>query len=243
MASTYYWSWAISAAVLLVLAIYLGLKTQIKSVVGILVDARGRVSLTHLQLTLWTILILSLISGAFWGRLLSGVDQALNFAVPSEVLALMGISVGSAVAATITKSAKDNDPAASLRIAVPSVSDKPQLSQIFLLEEGEMADKVIDITKFQNFAFTIILVVAYLAVAIDTFRAATPTTPLAALPGLAPQFLTLLAISNAGYVAGKLPNQSGFPETSLADRNAKGVVARAAKDAAEPQPQQNEPKT
>ena len=215
MSATYYWAWSISAAVLLLLAVVLGLKIPKAlapdvRVLGILVDARGRMSLTHLQLTLWTILVVSLISGAFWGRLLSGVDNALEFGVPSEVLGLMGISVSSAVAATVAKSAKDNDPEASARIAV---GDKPRFSQIFLMEEGALADEVIDITKFQNFAFTIILVLAYLTVAIDAFRSTTATTPFSALPGLAPQFLTLLGISNAGYVAGKLPKQSGTPRT------------------------------
>lgn len=227
MASTYYWAWAISAVVLLILAICLGLITEARSVLGILIDARGRMSLTHLQLTLWTILILSLISGVFWGRLLSGADKALEFGIPNDVLGLMGIAVGSAVATTITKSAKDNDPEASTRIAVPAEGEKPKLSQIFLLEEGALADEVIDITKFQNLVLTVILVVAYTAVAIDAILPTTPTAPLTALPGLAPQFLTLLGISHAGYVLGKLPKQSGVPggHESLAERNARKQLA------------------
>lgn len=203
------WAWLISAAVLLVLAICLGLITKAKSVLGILIDTRGRMSLTHLQLTLWTLLILSLISGVFWGRLLSGVDNALEFGIPSEVLGLMGIAVGSAVAAAITKSAKDNDPEAATRIAVPTEGEKPRLSQVFLLEEGALADEVIDITKFQNFVLTVILMVSYAFVAISAI-AATPTAPLTALPGLAPQFLTLLGISNAGYIAASCQSRAVF---------------------------------
>ena len=226
-----YWSWIVSAVLLIVFAIRLGLLTESKSALGILVDSRGRMSLTHLQLALWTVLILSLVSGVFWGRLLSGVDQPLNFAIPNTVLGLMGIAVGSAVATTITKSAKDADPGTRTRIAVPTDGTKPKLSQIFLLEEGALADEVIDITKFQNFALTIILVVAYAATTIDAIRPTTPTSPLTALPGLSTQFLTLLGISHAGYIAGKMPNQAGVPgdHESLAERNARKATAAAAR--------------
>jgi len=229
-----YWAWAISAGLLLLLSIILGLLTETRSVFGILIDARGRMSLTHLQLTMWTILILSLISGVFWGRLLSGVHKPLEFEVPNEVLGLMGIAVASAVATTITKSAKDNDPEASARIAVPDEGDTPKLSQIFLLEEGALADEVIDITKFQNFVLTVILVVAYTAVSIDAIRPTSAAKPLTALPGLDPHFLTLLGISHAGYIAGKLPKQSGAPgaHTTLADRNQRKQAAATAARAA-----------
>src|SRR4051794_35249147 len=79
-----------------------------RSVVGILIDSRGRFSLTHFQLVAWTLVILPLISGVFWGRLLENVDAPLNFEIPSQVLGLLGITIGSSVAAGTVKSAKDN---------------------------------------------------------------------------------------------------------------------------------------
>jgi hypothetical protein len=80
-----------------------------------------------------------------------------------------------------------------------------------MLEEGEYADQVIDVTKFQNFAFTIVLLVAYVVTAIHTIVEDKTAANVTALPGLAGTFLVLLGISYAGYVGGKLPPQVGTP--------------------------------
>jgi hypothetical protein len=166
------------------------------------------------------------------------VDDPLAFGIPDQVQGLLGIAVGSAVAATIMKSAKDNDPKASTRIAVPAADEKPRLTQVFMLEEGALADEVIDITKFQNFAITIVLVVAYTALAIDAIPLTTASEPLTALPGLPSQFLTLLGISHAGYISGKLPSQAGNPgnHETVAGRNLRqqqsATAARAQRQAA-----------
>lgn len=84
-----------------------------------------------------------------------------------------------------------------------------------------MADEVIDITKFQNFALTLVLVVAYTALAIHAIRFSPDQAALTALPDLPSQYLTLLGISHAGYIAGKLPNQTGVPgaHETVAGRN------------------------
>jgi hypothetical protein len=213
-------SWLASAVVLVGIAWALGrYYTKPGNDLGILVDSRGRMSLTHLQLVVWSLLILSLISGLFFGRWWAGVSDPLAFDIPDQVLGLMGIVTGSAVAATITKTAKDNDPRAAERIPA-SEGAHPRLSQIFTLEEGAMADEVIDVTKFQNFAITLVLVAAYFALAVHAIRSTSPDQ-LNALPSLPSQFLTLLGISHAGYVAGKLPNQSGLPggKQTVADRD------------------------
>src|SRR5689334_17791293 len=101
-----YLSWAISGAVLLLLALWIGLAAN-KRIDGILIDERGRYSLTHLQLFLWTITILSLLSGVFFGRLFHGAENPIDITIPPEVLGLLGISLGSAVVATTTKRTKD----------------------------------------------------------------------------------------------------------------------------------------
>ena len=93
-----YVAWGASALVIVALAI--GLSFLMKPphpLLGILIDNRGRYSLTHFQLVVWSIVILSLISGVFWGRLAEGVSDPLSFKIPSEVLGLLGITVGSAV--------------------------------------------------------------------------------------------------------------------------------------------------
>ena len=206
-----YWSWGISALVICGLAGWLGAAVGPKpDAFGILVDRRGRFSLTHFQLVAWTIVIVSLMSGVFWGRLIDGSDDPLGFSIPGEVLGLIGISLGSSVAAVVVKSAKDA--MAPERIAASNARDVPHFSQMFLVEEGAYADQVIDIAKFQNFVITLVLLVAYVALAIDSIDDAGSAAELTELPSFSGTFLTLLGISHATYVAGKLPTQEGTPE-------------------------------
>src|SRR6202023_2960802 len=103
-------SWGISAAVLVVLALAIGWFTGKKGqrhAFAVLIDFRGRYSLTHFQIVLWTLVILSLVSGVFFGRLVHNVPNPLGFKVPANVLGLLGISFASAVTATSVKVAKD----------------------------------------------------------------------------------------------------------------------------------------
>lgn len=201
--------WAISAVVILALAVGLGYFVKLdKGPFGILIDNRGRFSLTHLQLVLWTIVIVSLISGIFFGRLWHGRPDPLNFSIPESVLGLLGISVGSAVTATAVKAAKKTTAGAQLATAAIT-KKRPSFRQVFLQEEGEYADEIIDVTKFQSFLFTLALVVAYVALAIHAIVRAKTAGAVKTLPDLSGTYLVLLGISHAAYVAGKLPTQTG----------------------------------
>ncbi len=206
-----YISWAVSAILLIALA---GLLARYMkpphNVLGILIDSRGRYSLTHFQLVTWSIVILSLVSGIFWGRVFEGVTDPLSFKIPEEVLGLLGISVGSAMTAGAIKASKDT--ARPLSVAASGAADPPRLSQIFMLEEGEFADKVIDVAKYQNFIITFVLVAAYIAVAIAKLEDAGSPGNVMSLPGFSSTFLVLVGISHAGYLGGKLANPAGFPQ-------------------------------
>jgi uncharacterized membrane protein len=215
-----YIAWAVSALAIAALAALLGFAvTPGRGIFGILIDHRGRYSLTHFQIVMWTIVVLSLISGVFWGRLVAGLDDPLEFSIPDEVLGLLGISLGSTVAATAVKSAKDaTEPN---RIAASNALDPPRPAQLFLLEEGVNADKVIDVSKFQNFIITVVLVVAYVALAIEAIDQAGSAEALTALPTFSGTFLVLLGISHGAYVIGKLPAQAGdAPGITVATRSA-----------------------
>ena len=228
-------AWAVSAVLLVLLAVLLSAWMKPPRVpLGILIDSRGRYSLTHFQLVVWSIVILSLISGVFWGRLIHGVDDPLGFTIPGPVLGLLGISVGSAVSATVVKASKDA--MAPERIAASGELDPPRFRQIFMLEEGAYADQVVDITKFQNFVFTVILVVAYIALSIHAIEHAKVASAVTTLPTFSGTFLILVGISQGGYVAGKIPSQAGIPagltvesrgvvSATFAPRNSKKSVA------------------
>jgi hypothetical protein len=176
--------------------------------------------------------ILSLLAGVFFGRWQHNVDP-LGFTIPPVVLGLLGISVGSAVTVTAAKTAKDTTRPANVAAAAPG-RWRPSLIQIFLVEEGTYADQVVDITKFQNFVITVVLVLAYIGLAVHTVTAAGNAAKVTALPGFAGTFLVLLGISHAGYLAGKLPAPAGQPAgLTVASRNAVSwAAARSAASAA-----------
>jgi hypothetical protein len=204
-------SWAGSAAVITLLAVFLGYRAGVGTgPLGILIDGRGRFSLTHLQLVAWTIVILSLICGICLGRWFDGLADPLGFSVPSQVLGLLGVAGSSAVIAGGVKSTKDAT--SPEQVAASNEVDKPRLSQIFLAEEGAFADQVIDVAKFQGFIVTVVLIIAYVGLEIQTINDAGSVEKLTALPDFSPTFLTLLGISQGTYVLGKIPGRQGEPE-------------------------------
>lgn len=199
-------SWAISALVIILFAMLIGRKSASRNVLAIFFDFRGRYSLTRFQISMWTILVFSLFSGVFFARLAGGVDFPLSLTIPSELLILMGISVGSTVTSEAIKAEKDKKP--NVDIAKVAKDDKAKFSQVFLAEEGEAAkNEAIDITKFQNFLLTLIVLIAYVAATIVYINDKTTISELNALPGLSSTILTLIGISHAGYIAGKLPDK------------------------------------
>lgn len=105
MNSVYVW-WAVSAGVLIFSAARIGKATH-GNVFGLLIDSRGRYSLSQFQITLWTVLVLSLLSGVFFARLFGGVSDPLGITIPNELLLVMGISVGSTTLAGAVKANKD----------------------------------------------------------------------------------------------------------------------------------------
>jgi hypothetical protein len=206
-------SWAAAAAVILGAMAAAG-KISSGSYLGILRDSRGRYSLNHLQILMWTAVLFSLITGLFVGRLVGHASGGpLGFSIPDSVLGLLGISVGSAVTARATKAGKSRR--RPTKVAASDPRDPPRLGQVILVEEGKLADQVVDVTKFQNLWITLILVAAYIAVAVTQIRQAASVSELTSLPDIAGTFVTLLALSHAGYLAGKLPDPAGIPEGAM----------------------------
>lgn len=208
--------WVVCVVAMLLLAAGVGYLAR-KHVLGILIDSRGRYSLSQLQLVAWTLLVLSLVAALCIARLLSRVPGVLDFAVPNELLLVMGLSSGGAVFSFAVKSSKDAKH--PQHIAASNSDDRPHFMQVFLVEEGKLADKIIDVSKFQNFVITAVLVVAYVAMVVALLRGATSIADVS-LPGFSDTFLTLLAISHAAYLGGKLPDHAGTPDgLSVALRN------------------------
>lgn len=207
------WSWVVAFAVVAALAAALGWAMDPRRpAVGILIDSRGRYSLTHFQLVIWSLVILPLIAGVFFGRWIDRVQNPLEFTVPGTVLGLLGISVGSFVTSTAVKAAKNVRAAPSIAAsgrAASGLADEPRLAQIFLQEEGPFADQVIDLAKFQNFVFTAVLVVAYIALSVHALADASSAAAVTTLPTFSGTFLILVGISQGGYVINKLTPAGG----------------------------------
>ncbi len=224
---SFYVAWFLSALALIVIATLVGYAAK-DNLLGLLIDERDRFSLNHLQITMWTILVLSTLGAVF---ISNGFDAA-GLAIPRELLILMGISVGSAVGAGAVKSSKDADGSgarvarhgkieltnegvqryqAALRAkappsaqsapstqSVPNSRPTPQrVAQMFLEEEGDQADEVTSITKFQNLVFTLVTGTAYVVLVAKTQF----------YPELPEEVLWLIGISHAGYLGGKIPNK------------------------------------
>lgn len=209
--------WWISFLILVLLARWWGKHarkgTDQENGWAILMDNRGRISLNHLQLLMWTSLVLSTLLGLLVSGLLSdwsGFDPEPVFEIPQTLLILMGISVGSATTAGAMKSAKDltdqargggNVARNGLSIEATSTRSarviKPSFQQVFTQEEGPQADEAVDVTKFQNLLFTLIVGLVYIVLAMQANG----------YPELGEQVIWLIGISHAGYVAGKLPDR------------------------------------
>lgn len=66
---------------------------------GVLIDDRHRLSLSRLQMLLWSVLVLSGYMAAALANIGRGAEKPLDVAIPSELLLAMGISTASLVAA------------------------------------------------------------------------------------------------------------------------------------------------
>ena len=192
---------AVSLVVLILLAVWIGRRAGL-GWLGILIDGRGRYSLTHFQIVLWTIVILSSLLGVL---VVSKFDMCA-VKIPGELLGLMGISAGSGVLAGAVKGTKDA-PGAQARVARAGafalangnqVNIVPRFAQIWLEEEGDQADKVINITKYQNFIFTLVILGVYVTALIKA----------QSFPKLPDYLVGLIGISHAGYIGGKMPNKT-----------------------------------
>lgn len=168
---------------------------------GVLIDGRGRLSLSQLQMTLWTLVVLSLLIAVFVARLLEGVDDPMGVDIPGELLTAMGISLGSGAVAGAIKAGKD------VRGVEIKEKGTPHLHQLYYVEEGKTTLDFVDVTRFQNLWLTFIVLTGYIITAWTYIGAHPEVASLTALPGLDGTLVTLFGISHAAYIGGKMPDR------------------------------------
>jgi hypothetical protein len=190
---------------------------------GLLIDERNKLSLSRLQLTLWTIVVLSGFFAAALSNLAAGYVNPLSIAIPSELWLLMGISTTSLLGSPLilrTKMEKapkktEKEKTFALRekqgvdasrldnvglVLVNKDPDAAQPADLFAGEEtGNGAH--LDLGKIQMLYFTVILVLTYAVTLGSTFAGALGR--IGQLPALDPGMIALLGISHAGYLLHK----------------------------------------
>lgn len=203
---------------------------------GVLIDDRNRLSLTRLQLMLWSILILSAFLVLAVSNVKFGVASPLAIGVPSSIWLLMGIGTTALVGSPLIRSTKsDQQPqreevARALsrietarglaaksasqevrNIGLVIVNESPKSASWSDLFTGEEVGNVarIDLAKVQLFYFTVIVALGYAAAL--GWRLAQPMA-VSAFPELDQGFVTLLGISNAGHLT-----MNAIPHTKSAE--------------------------
>lgn len=225
--------WAVSAAVLVLSLIMLGLGVDANPRwYGILIEKdRNRVSLSRLQITLWTIVILSAYLTVALVRSTPqalrppppgcqefGPDgclpQPLNIDFPNEVWMALGISTLSFASSSLIKTNKRKQYHLELKRheqASPALYKAPEarLSDLFYGDDEGNKDSI-DFSKVQMFFFTMVLIAVYVF-AIATLLADAETL-LAAhgfqFPDFSASMTIILGISHAGYLLTKAPSQT-----------------------------------
>jgi len=206
----HYPTWIITASVLTILLLAIGAFGSGKNLrlFGILIDSRGKFSLSRLQIVTWTVVLLSAIFAILWD------ESTVSIYLPPEVWALMAISVGSTAGAVMIKDNK----AQNNTLDVPA-DGKPRFSDFFKGDDVSNRDFV-DISKVQMFFFTIVAVLGYvialrgsdLTASEDLVKAVGKYT--AYFPALSASLVTLIGISHAGYLTVKASSSAKSPPAS-----------------------------
>ena len=192
---------------------------------GVLIDEGNKMSLSRLQLALWTILILSSFLTAALINIHKGQPpDPLSIAIPATLWGLMGISTASLVGSPLIKSTKKDIPTNDaekkntldlLQTQGVDTSKVDAQGQIVVNQNPEDASWVdlfkgdevgnaahLDLGKIQMFYFTLIVWFAYAVALAHNFQGVS-TAGIAAFPDLSAGMLALLGISHAGYLANK----------------------------------------
>ena len=190
---------------------------------GPLIDERNKISLSRMQATLWTLLVLSALLTAALTNVRNGEANPLAIAIPTGLWVLMGISTASLIGSPLVLSNKklrgadDDQTKRTLdlletqnvdinNISVMGqviVNNSPQMARWADLFTGEETGNAaqFDLGKIQLFYFTIILVLVYgVALAILFIG---PVHVIGAFPDMDTSILALLGISHAAYLTNK----------------------------------------
>lgn len=200
---------------------------------GALIDERNMISLSRLQLVVWTMLILpAFLQAALHNISLGGRGTPpLSIELQPELWLLMGISTASLLGSPLLRAPKTqqrpsptemNEAFSQLEArhgTSPSALDTHGLvlvnrdasmsrwSDLFRGEEvGNAA--MVDLGKVQMFFFSLIAALAY---AVELWSMFSTGARISALPAMPAGMVALIGISHTGYLANKAMPHSGTP--------------------------------
>lgn len=220
-------TWGFSAAQILFFMIVIGLAINGRPA-GIIIDNRNRVSLSKFQAACWTVLVVSALATIVAARIAAGVADPLAITIPNALLAALGLSATSLAATPALLSLKSNSPPASPGdVAATAVklgmapSQVETVGRVFgrtrpiharwldMFRGDDVSNAAApDLGKIQQFLLTLLVLGVYCAAVIQMFAAGPQAKALilaaqGSLPPLSEQFVWLLGISHASYLAYK----------------------------------------
>jgi hypothetical protein len=174
---------------------------------GVLIDGRNRISLSRLQLVLWTVVVLSAVATMGIANAMLGSKAPLDLDIDPNLWALLGISGGSFVLTPMILRDKATRPGGGIdkNHMSQEPGDRPAWIDLFSLEDKGMSDSI-DFSKVQQFLITAIVVGTYVVAIGKCLLAAAPSVAGATaltFPPVDKGFIALLGISNAAYLANK----------------------------------------
>lgn len=231
-------AWLISAAALILMLVAIGWTVH-KRFDGILIDRDNRISLSRLQLILWTVLVTSGLQAAGIFNTSAVFPQTvdkeamlgpLDIRIPPEIWALLGLGSFTAVAAPLIKSRNRNRP---LRDADGATAIAAKVAQDRGTAPGRFVGRVyqnaspkdarwidlvlgdyegapyIDVSKVQHLVLTMLLLLVYMLALYGVLDKKLPLSEaIPKFPDISPGMLSLLGISHAAYLAGKVKDPS-----------------------------------
>ncbi len=216
-------TWLIVVAAFLIFVIALGVQICGRPW-GILINQRKLMSLSRLQIVLWTVILLSAYIAIALARIKCNVDDPLNIQLDWHLWALLGISGTSFVGSSLIQSTKqkkepaDAKPIEKAHIAFVQPTDEIEKHAEGILygnpdvKDARFADmfegdelnntEFIDIAKVQMFFFTIVAALSY---SVALFHALVTTAPndLTSFPTLSDGLIAILTISHGAYLGNK----------------------------------------
>ncbi|MDR6202503.1 hypothetical protein [Paraburkholderia graminis] len=209
---------------------------------GILIDERNVMSLSRLQMLVWTLMVVSAMIAGTAVNIQVGDDAhaAMGWTIDSSLLALIGISTISLAGSPLILSTKKDqnptqlevkemkdrlkaqseaNPTNDGKVATNEFPSDARWSDMFTGEEVGNAGYA-DLSRIQMFFFTVLVGLIYAMMLLDMFshftlvKGSGGPLPFTGFPELDKSLVGLIAISHGGYLTVK-----SLPHTKSADSN------------------------